>query len=686
MKKRCIALLLVFSMVFTLLSPAACENVRAANTVKSSSGNFYYASENYPTKDFKAKYYYMDEYFAKSAFKYQDSLATMSMCLSMAAFRSNRVAKYKDKTQNLEALFKACGFTNFKASSGFTSKPTKTSTGTGIASKKITVNGKNYTLIALAISGENVEAEWSGILRIGKTGNGSNAQKCANNALKFLKQYIKDKKISGNVKLWITGYGVGGGKANLLAGKIDDNPNLGSGIKVKPENIYAYTFQSPKLALTSHGLKLDTYKNIFNICNPYYSFTLLAPEQYKLGRYGTDIFTPTESTDSKYATKRDAMLKKMATMDSSYIYNIDDFQMKRISIFGEGFVADANSDDDLAEFLDKFINSIISSCARTRVDYCNNYEEDIAELLYFVSGKTNENWSDFVAVFLEKLQDNILSLGLQMIFGNEKQLASMYETYTREAIKQSGVKGVTEKEIKSFSSVIARLAVNFAVDYPDETVTFFYSLPQIFAANAPTMNFAWLQSVDDNYNGKKFTNEITANDITKTVSTSKRTIALKAKVKGNAKLTYKSDNSNIAVSSDGKVTIKKNYIGKATITITSSATVKYKKTIKKITVTVKPVKASISSLYYNENKKIIEVKIKENPGNVRYEIQYKIGSNSKFKTSPVSESVKYSKRGYSLIKKISKGKTYYYRVRGRKTVNGKTYYGNWSDVKKIKIK
>lgn len=173
---------------------------------------------------------------------------------------------------------------------------------------------------------------------------------------------------------------------------------------------------------------------------------------------------------------------------------------------------------------------------------------------------------------------------------------------------------------------------------------------------------------------------INASNISKVVSSSKRTIAIGATCKGNATLTYKSNNDNITVNSKGKVTIKKNYIGKATITITAKATSTYKKATKKITVTVKPVKATINSVKYADSK--IKIKVKKNIGNVKYQIQY--ATNSKFENG-VKSTNKYNSNGYH-VNNPKKGKTYYFRVRGVKTVNGTTYYGKWSDVKKIKIK
>ena len=45
-----------------------------------------------------------------------------------------------------------------------------------------------------------------------------------------------------------------------------------------------------------------------------------------------------------------------------------------------------------------------------------------------------------------------------------------------------------------------------------------------------------------------------------------------------------------------------------------------------------------------------------------------------------------SKTGSYTIKKLKKGKTYYIKARAYRKENGKTYYGSYSSVKKVKIK
>lgn len=58
-----------------------------------------------------------------------------------------------------------------------------------------------------------------------------------------------------------------------------------------------------------------------------------------------------------------------------------------------------------------------------------------------------------------------------------------------------------------------------------------------------------------------------------------------------------------------------------------------------------------------------------------YQVQYKVGG--KWKVAGTTAKGTYN------IKKLTSGKKYNFRVRGFKKYNGKTYYGNWSDVKEM---
>lgn len=67
-----------------------------------------------------------------------------------------------------------------------------------------------------------------------------------------------------------------------------------------------------------------------------------------------------------------------------------------------------------------------------------------------------------------------------------------------------------------------------------------------------------------------------------------------------------------------------------------------------------------------------------------YQIVY--ARNKKFTKSKKKILIKRNAKTTKIIKNLKKGKTYYFRVRAYKSVNGKRRYGKFSKVKKIKIK
>lgn len=176
-------------------------------------------------------------------------------------------------------------------------------------------------------------------------------------------------------------------------------------------------------------------------------------------------------------------------------------------------------------------------------------------------------------------------------------------------------------------------------------------------------------------------NKITAANITKVTSSKTQKFSLGAKALGNAKLTYHSSHSAVKVSSKGQVTVKKNFVGKATITITAKQTASYMATSKRITVTVKPTGTTISKVTNSSTKKLT-VKWKRNPSVTGYHIQYSTSSSFQgSKTIKISKNKTIS----TIISGVKKKKNYYIRIRTYQKAAGKVYYSKWSNVKKVKV-
>ena len=84
-------------------------------------------------------------------------------------------------------------------------------------------------------------------------------------------------------------------------------------------------------------------------------------------------------------------------------------------------------------------------------------------------------------------------------------------------------------------------------------------------------------------------------------------------------------------------------------------------------------------------KKSSKGKVKISWKNINGETGYQISKSTKKSKTNVVATVKGSSAKSKIIK-ATKGKTYYYKVRAYKTVNGKKIYGPWSEVKSYKLK
>ena len=91
----------------------------------------------------------------------------------------------------------------------------------------------------------------------------------------------------------------------------------------------------------------------------------------------------------------------------------------------------------------------------------------------------------------------------------------------------------------------------------------------------------------------------------------------------------------------------------------------------------------IKSAKNAKGKKIV-VKWKKNTAGNGYQIQY--STSKKFAKGNKTKTISKNKTTSYTIKKLKKKKTYYVRIRTYKKVSGKTYYSEWSSVKKVKIK
>ena len=181
----------------------------------------------------------------------------------------------------------------------------------------------------------------------------------------------------------------------------------------------------------------------------------------------------------------------------------------------------------------------------------------------------------------------------------------------------------------------------------------------------------------------KAKNEIKGQRIVKAASSKAQGVNIGVRVYGKAKLTYSSNNKSIKINSQGKITIAKNYVGNAVITVKAVATQNYYGATKKITVTVKPTGTKIASAI-NTTKGKVTVKWKKNSLGGGYAIQY--STDKQFKKGVKTVNINGTKTTQKVLPKLQKGKSYYVRIAVYKKVGRNKYYSSWSGAKIVKIK
>ncbi|MBD5134451.1 MAG: fibronectin type III domain-containing protein [Lachnospiraceae bacterium] len=150
----------------------------------------------------------------------------------------------------------------------------------------------------------------------------------------------------------------------------------------------------------------------------------------------------------------------------------------------------------------------------------------------------------------------------------------------------------------------------------------------------------------------------------------------------NETLKYTTSNKNIAdVDKKGRITIKGT--GICTITVKADATDIYESISEKITITVKPMKNTVTKVKASGSR-TLNVTWKKDTKGAGYELQY--STTKKFtKKSTKTINIGKNKTTSYKIRKLEKGKKYYIRVRTyqKVKVEGKAakLYGSWSAVK-----
>lgn len=329
-------------------------------------------------------YFYSDSYFEKDATIYNHSLATMSLCLAFSTYGDE--VHFSDYDDNVFEILQECGFTkNINGTERykqyhFNEKPTANSIGCAIGSKSL---DENTELIAVAVRSGGYLSEWASNFTVGESSNHIGFDESAETIKDYIMSYITEMKISGKVKIWITGYSRGAAVATQAAAKLNDLSGFhyieneqGVYVDFDKSSVYAYGFATPAGAVSSSNPHSANYNNIFNIIDYNDPVPLVAPENWGFDRYGiTNILPYKEGINSNAYSEYISRIK--GRMGSDY----------KVDNFGGTIIDNAIlNNDTLGTYNRKLVNSLINLMG-TRSDYVKKYQSEIRILIETMMAK-----------------------------------------------------------------------------------------------------------------------------------------------------------------------------------------------------------------------------------------------------------------------------------------------------------
>ena len=534
--------------------------------------------------------WYSDEFFSDSSTKYNPHLAALSIQMSKYSMNPGNPNSpddsewYQQQPDRVHAFFTAIGFGNFEANEDYR-KRTEFDT-IGVAAAARTTGIADTTIIALTIRSGGYFREWENNVFLG---DGSNSDmmhegwyNAANKAIDFLTQYISKKQITGRIKLWASGFSRGAATINILAGLLDSRIDNDGKDKVfdkcslAHDDLYAYTFETPQGAnINSKNVKHprdEIYNNIFNIINPNDFVTKVAMARIMgFTRFGIDRFIVTQFFDPDgFEANRKSVKAIYNDIKPGSGWSCDNLQMYNLSFINALISFAAYS---------SFAGGIISALETTGVI-------DLPDIITKDDTKQNYDSNILMTLVIDYVTAYI---------GSRSLYASIYQTPARLFVKlaMNDVGGLDEAtmivdaivklilgtlsfgifndiglfadwfdgktyDLSQLTPLVGAIACLLA-DYPNELVSVFANIGDIFDNHSTDINVAHIKSQDslyvDDYNSSHSDDPIQVNSL-RTSASFKRVFF---KDFNDLGLYNQDDNGRRVVSVDGT------YVGASTI-------------------------------------------------------------------------------------------------------------------------
>lgn len=456
-------------------------------------------------------YFYRDGYFSASSYKYNEHLATMSMILALSAFPSGSF--FEDTYANATSLFFDIGFDSVEANTETDLAPTPYTMGLVMAKKTVIDGSRPYTLVAISFRGSGYGSEWANNFTVGSAEEYPEGHKgfieSRDRALEFIVDYL-ERQVSGDMKLWISGFSRGAAVSGLTGAWFNDNASALSekGINLQNEDIFTYTFEAPASILRSVNEQRN-YTNIFNIINPNDFITMMPFEGWDFVRPGIDHVLPNFYRDK--AQKLNDIIEDITGKEMYDSHNFTPY----ISSVGKS----------QSEYLKNFFDLFASRISRDR--YARELENTFSHIFNKLLNSSEREMSKLVDAFTTNLLSDlgistedsnlgVFTLLIKLLDGDEGTLKNLSNAIGKNLEKAGYIESFDEETQRAINLLVKVL---FGKDDGKTMIPYFitllsnfrtykdkygrsYTLNCIVNSHTPEIAFAALVLEDDYYSGR----------------------------------------------------------------------------------------------------------------------------------------------------------------------------------------
>ena len=288
MTKKIMILLMVFVML--LCHPFCVQAEGEEDETQTIQARFYTLTTD---KNTTINVKFNPQWFDHTAKEYNHDLAKLSLGLATSAFRPKH-ADGSATDENLSMYLYTAGFYDLR-SDDYNKDPSKYTISTVMGPR--TIEGKDgpFDIIGVGVCGQGYVDEWESNFMIGDIGVHVGFDNSARLVYDRIFGYIASMEFEHPLKIWISGFSRAAAVSNIVAARLSDSSVFGE------DNVFAYTFATPRTATTVDESK---YHNIFNIIGKADPVPKVPFEEWGYKRYGVDLYTPILETDSDFEAKR----------------------------------------------------------------------------------------------------------------------------------------------------------------------------------------------------------------------------------------------------------------------------------------------------------------------------------------------------------------------------------------------